>query len=81
MTKIILEILKTIIEIKSDFMTQTTKELEEKAKTIYDKTLKMIQGYKVRDTAMFEYATMRMIQAIYWQNKVLIKLLEELLEK
>lgn len=62
-------------------MTQTTKELIEKAKTIYDKTLKTIQGYKVRDTAVFNYATMRMIQAIYWQNKAIIKLLEEISSK
>ncbi|MFX1394873.1 MAG: hypothetical protein ACFFAH_15035 [Promethearchaeota archaeon] len=59
-------------------MTQSTKELEEKAKTIYDKTLKTIQRYKVRDTAVFEYATMRMVQAVYWQNKAIIKLLEEI---
>ncbi len=59
-------------------MTQKTKELIEKAKTIYDKTLKTIQGYKVRDTAVFDYATMRMIQAIYWQNKAIINLLEEI---
>jgi hypothetical protein len=62
-------------------MTQITKELEEKAKNIYDKTLKIVRGYKVRDTAMFDYATMRMTQALYWQNKAIIKLLEELLVK
>ena len=38
-------------------MTQITTELEEKAKTIYDKTLKIVRGYKFKDAAIFDYAT------------------------